>query len=83
MSNATLLGNWRSVAKTLHKVARQTYKTAEQIHVHQMLGVIIVVAHASEITRVVSHISWWHLLAAAAVFALWFSGHKDPTEELA
>jgi nitrate reductase gamma subunit len=35
------------------------------------LTMLVMVAHASEITRVVSHISAVHILAALAMFAIW------------
>ncbi len=35
------------------------------------LTMVVMVAHASEITRVVSHISWPHLAAAFGLFMLW------------
>ena len=70
-------------AKAFHKAARSVVKLSKVAHVHQMLGVIIVVAHASEIVRVVSHISIWHLAVALAVFGLWLTGQHDAAAELA
>lgn len=56
----------------------------KRAHVHQMLGALIVVAHASEIVRVVSHITLWHLLVAIAIFAIWLITQSGAsTEELA
>ena len=71
-------------AARLHKATRSLVKASHKAHMHQMLGVIIVVAHASEIVRVVSHISVWHLLAALLVFSLWLLGQEEsPASELA
>lgn len=57
---------------------------SKRAHVHQMLGALIVVAHASEIVRVVSHITLWHLMVAVAIFAIWLITQKSEiTEELA
>jgi hypothetical protein len=67
----------------MHPVARSVVKVTQKAHVHQMLGVIIVVAHASEIVRVFSDISVWHLLIAFAVFTLWVLNQKDTASELA
>ena len=70
--------------QSLHKATRSLVKVAKVAHVHQMLGVLIVVAHASEITRVISHISLWHLAVAVVLFGLWLaSQNHDHTEELA
>ncbi len=55
----------------------------QKIHIHQMLGVIIVVAHASEIVRVVSHITLWHLLVAILLFSVWLLTQNEDAEELA
>lgn len=70
-------------AAQLRRATRALIKGAHKAHVHQMLGIIIVVAHASEIVRVVSHISLWHLAAAVVVFSLWLATQKNATEELA
>ena len=67
----------------LHRATRSLIKATQRAHVHQLLGVIIVVAHASEIVRVVSHISLWHLAAAVVVFSLWLATQKNAIEELA
>lgn len=75
--------NWLN-AKTLHKATRSVVKVSKVAHVHQMLGTLIVVAHASEIVRVVSHISLWHLVIAIVVFGLWLaSQERHTTTELA
>lgn len=70
-------------AQSLHKATRSLVKVSKVAHVHQMLGVLIVVAHASEITRVISHISLWHLALAIVLFGLWMAGEKHTDEELA
>jgi hypothetical protein len=67
----------------MHRATKALVKASKQAHMHQMLGIIIVVAHASEIVRVVSHISLWHLAIGLGVFALWLSGQGDVAEELA
>lgn len=63
----------RTVVRTVHKLAKLT-------HVHQVLGAIIIVAHASEIVRVVSHISIWHLLVALLLFTLWLIPEREHSE---
>ena len=70
-------------ALSLHKATRSLVRVSKVTHVHQMLGVLIVVAHASEITRVTSHISLWHLAIAIILFGLWLAGEKHSSEELA
>lgn len=59
------------LVRSVRSGVRLASKLTKQAHVHQMLGVVIIVAHASEIARVVSHISIWHLLAATLLFGLW------------
>ena len=72
------------VFRAMHKAQRFGLHWGKQAHVHQMLGVVIVVAHASEIVRVVSHITLWHLLAAIALFAVWFLTQQgESAKELA
>lgn len=66
-----------------HKAAHSLVRVSKVAHVHQMLGVIIVVAHASEIVRVFSHISLWHLAVAFVVFGLWLASQNRATPELA
>lgn len=73
------MSNKAQVRRAVHSLVKMTRRA----HVHQMLGVIIVVAHASEIVRVVSHISLWHLVIAFALFSLWLASEKDATHELA
>ena len=70
------------VFRVLHKAQRLGLDFGKKAHVHQMLGVVIVVAHASEIVRVVSHITVWHLLVALALFTVWIMT-QDNAEELA
>lgn len=63
--------------------AKRIYKWVQHAHVHQMLGAVIIVAHASEIMRVVEHIKIWHILAAMLLFAIWLSSERDHDAELA
>jgi hypothetical protein len=67
----------------VHQASRSLIRVSRKAHVHQMLGIIIIVAHASEIVRVVSHISVWHLTIAFAVFTLWMLSQEDAASELA
>lgn len=71
------------MSQTLRKATRSLVRVTKVAHVHQMLGVLIVVAHASEITRVISHISLWHLVIAMILFGLWFASEKHSSKELA
>lgn len=73
----------KSLPKTMHGAAHSLVRVSKAMHVHQMLGMLIVVAHASEITRVISHIGLWHLAIAIGLFALWLAGQHDPADELA
>lgn len=55
---------------------------AKKAHVHEMLGAVIIVAHASEILRVVREIHIWHIGIAALLFALWLiPDRKNPELE--
>ena len=67
-------------ARTLHKAAKTAASVSKAVHIHQMLGVIIVVAHASEIARVVSEIHLWHLGTAFVLFGLWLATQKTGAE---
>ena len=67
----------------MHKAQRLGLHYGRKAHVHQMLGVIIVVAHASEIVRVVSHITLWHLAVAMLLFSVWLLTQNEGAEELA
>lgn len=67
-------------AKSLHKAVKTTAAISKAAHLHQMLGVVIIVAHASEIVRVVSHITIWHLGIALVLFGLWLITQKSGTE---
>ena len=51
---------------------------------HHLLGIIIVVAHASEIGHVATHLSWYHAVVALLVFAAWYGtrASHDVCEEL-
>ena len=71
------------MSQTLRKATRSLARVTKVAHVHQMLGVLIVVAHASEITRVISHISLWHLAIAMVLFGLWLASEKHSTIKLA
>lgn len=65
-----------------NRVRKAVMKASNKAHFHQMLGIIILVAHASEIGRVVSHISWIHLILALLLFALWLATRFDSVDEL-
>ena len=66
------------------KAFRKMHKLGKRAHVHQMLGALIVVAHASEIVRVVTHITVWHLLVAITIFSIWLITQQGGNaEELA
>lgn len=69
--------------QSVHKATRSLVRASKVAHVHQMLGILVVVSHASEITRVVSHISLWHLVIAIVLFGLWMASEKHSREELA
>jgi hypothetical protein len=70
------------VFRSARKVHRLGLRFGKKTHVHQMLGIIIIVAHASEIGRVVSHTSIWHLLIALALFAVWLVTQGANQEEI-
>jgi hypothetical protein len=67
----------------IHKALRTAVSFTKSAHVHQMLGVVIIVAHASEIARVVSEITMWHLLIAFALFGVWMVTQRGGSPELA
>ncbi len=70
----------RKDSMTSRTVWRKVHKLTKLVHLHQILGAIIIVAHASEILRVVSHISIWHLLIAGILFALWLIPESQHSE---
>ena len=49
-------------------------------NIHHFLGVIVVVSHASEIGNVMGHLTWWHILAAILVFAVWYVTRTKASE---
>ncbi len=68
---------------TVHKAMRTVAAATKAAHVHQMLGVVIIVAHASEIARVVMEINIWHLATALTLFSIWMATTKGGLSELA
>lgn len=46
------------------------------------LTMLVMVAHASEITRVVSHVSTAHVLIALGLFAVWAVSNSTGSEEV-
>lgn len=71
-------------AQSLSKHAlKHVYGWVKNAHIHQMLGAIIIIAHASEIMRVVEHIKIWHIAASLLLFAIWLSSERDHDAELA
>lgn len=76
------------VADLIHdRHSTQQHQTKLASGVHQAskmfphaLTMVIMVAHASEITRVVSHVTWPHLAAALGVFVLWMLTSKGIEE---
>ncbi|MDQ3018420.1 MAG: hypothetical protein M3Q64_00940 [bacterium] len=65
------------------KVRTALVKASNRTHFHKLLGMMIIIAHASEIGRVVSHISLLHLVLAIFLFALWLATRYESEEELA
>ncbi|QQS22981.1 hypothetical protein IPM19_00200 [bacterium] len=67
-------------SKVLRKLRHNTKSYA-----HHFVGAVIVIAHASEIGRVASHLKWQHVLLALVVFGAWFAtkSHGHENEELA
>lgn len=66
----------KSVRTALNKIAGSS-------HIHQLLGAVIIVAHASEIGRVFTHLTWAHALAAIALFAIWLVNSQTSVSEIA
>ncbi len=69
--------------KDTGKMREVLAKASQKAHFHQMLGMVIIVAHASEIGRVITHLSFVHLLLALFLFALWLATRYDSAPELA
>ena len=53
-------------------------------YAHHLLGITILVAHASEIGHVATHLSWYHAVVALLVFGAWYTTrtNHDACEEL-
>jgi hypothetical protein len=67
-----------------NRVRTAVVTASNKVHFHQMMGILIIVAHASEIGFVISHLSWLHMILALFLFALWLATrYGDITEELA
>ncbi len=67
----------------VNKVRGAIVTATKKAHFHQMLGMIILVAHASEISRVMSHISFMHFIVALFLFTLWFATRTESEAEFA
>ena len=65
------------------KVRVALVTATRRAHAHQMIGTLILVAHASEIGRVISHLSWLHALLALLLFSIWLATRFDNNEEIA
>ncbi len=75
----------RGVQKTLRIHAHQAHSLREvssKTELHHFLGMVIVVAHASEIGRVVSHLDWFDLALAGIVFLLWQISQPPKEKEI-
>lgn len=67
----------RNQTKHASRLSTGIHKTSKMIP--HALTTFIMVAHASEITRVVSHVSTLHIVAAVSIFAIWVftTGHAE------
>lgn len=67
----------RNNATHANRLSTSIHKTSKMIP--HALTTFIMVAHASEITRVVSHVSALHIVAAVSIFAIWVftSSHAE------
>ncbi len=90
MSSALFFAVAAVAAAILYAVHRDTGKVQKAIlhaagktHLHQMLGIVIVVAHASQIGEVITHLTVVHMAAALLLFAVWMATRKTNADELA
>lgn len=72
---------YAAAARNTSQVSRAIASASRKTHMHQMLGVLLLVAHASEIGHVVEHLSLVHVLIALFIFAMWMGTRSG--EELA
>lgn len=81
-----------ALIEALHET-HQVQGTLSRLHLHvqrhgkhfpKALGMLILVAHASEVGRVVSHTTPVHLIAAILLFVLWVATEqREKAEEVA
>lgn len=76
-----LLAMYKALGDT-SKVREAVLVASKKAHFHQLLGSVIIVAHASEIGKVISHLSWLHAMIALFLFALWLASRQGSAEEL-
>ena len=55
---------------------------SRKAHVHEMLAMLLLVSHASEIGHVVERLSIVHILVALLIFAAWTATQFGNKEEL-
>ncbi|MBP9686176.1 MAG: hypothetical protein KBD66_00040 [Candidatus Doudnabacteria bacterium] len=61
-----------------NRLSSGIHKTSKMVP--HALTTFIMVAHASEITRVVSHVSALHIVAAVSIFAIWIFTNNHAEE---
>lgn len=69
--------------KDTGKVREAITHASRKAHLHQMLGLIIIVAHASDIGKVITHMTLVHAVAALLLLAVWLATKTADAEELA
>ncbi len=90
MSSALFFAVAGASACALYAAHKDTGKVREAIvhashkaHFHQMLGIVIVVAHASTIGEVITHLTVVHMAVALLLFAVWLATRNGSADELA
>ena len=72
---ATALHHTQRVHNSLAVVAKKT-------QFPKALGMLILVAHTTEIARILDHVSLTHVIAALLLFTLWAATHLGTADEL-
>ena len=68
--------------KDTGKVRQALNHASQKAHLHQMLGLVIIVAHASDIGKVIMHLSPVHVIAALLLLTVWLATKTGSPLEL-
>ena len=80
LSAMGILALYKALGDT-SRVRNAIVQASNKAHFHQMMTIVMLVANASEISRVISHIGWMHMIIALFLFTLWLATRTGSVEE--